>query len=181
MQYQTDAEILGMIRKDESRDQGFNLLIVKYQQRVYVLVRRLVYIHSDADDITQEIFIKVYEKIDQFREESGLFTWIYRIAINEALTFLKKKKRRALMFTEASQDLAGTLNEDPLFDGDELQRKLIEAVDKLPPRQKIVFNMKYFEEMKYKEISRVLDLSVGALKTSYHHAVRKITKYVTLD
>jgi RNA polymerase sigma-70 factor (ECF subfamily) len=170
-----------MIRKEESRNQGFNLLIIKYQHKVYMLVRRLVYFHSDADDITQETFIKVYERINQFREESGLFTWIYRIATNEALTFIKKKKRRAFLMSDSSQNLASTLNEDPLFDGDDIQRKLFDAVDKLPARQKVVFNMKYFEEMKYEEIARVLDVSVGALKTSYHHAVRKITKYVTLD
>jgi RNA polymerase sigma-70 factor (ECF subfamily) len=181
VQHQTDAEILSMIRKEESRNQGFNLLIIKYQQKVYMLVRRMVFIHSDADDITQETFIKVYEKINQFREESGLFTWIYRIATNEALTFLKKKKRRNLLVSDSSKDLADKLNEDPLFDGDDIQRKLFDAVDKLPTRQKLVFNMKYFEEMKYEEIARMLDISVGALKTSYHHAVKKITKYVTLD
>jgi RNA polymerase sigma-70 factor (ECF subfamily) len=170
-----------MIRKEESRNQGFNLLIIKYQQRVYMLVRRLVYVHSDADDITQDTFIKVHEKINQFREESGLFTWIYRIATNEALTFLKKKKRRNFLFSDNSENLAADLDEDPLFDGDEIQRKLFDAVDKLPARQKLVFNMKYFEEMKYEEIAGVLDLSVGALKTSYHHAVKKIKRYVTLD
>lgn len=181
MSHLPDKDILQLIRDGQNRNHGFNLLIKKYQQRVYMLIRRLVYQHSDADDLTQDTFVKVYEKIDQFREDSGLFTWLYRIATNEALSFLKKKKRMTLSLSDNSRNLTYTLSEDPLFDGDSIQQKLFEAIDMLPDKQKLVFNMKYFEEMKYEEISKVLGTSVGALKTSYHLAVKKIGKYVQLD
>lgn len=182
MTHLSDPEILKLIRHEDSKNNGFNLLIRKYQQIVYFHVRRLVYDHDDANDVTQEIFLRVYEKINQFREESQLFTWIYRIATNEAISFLKKKKTRSFVsYSDNPQSMADQLLEDPLFDGDAIQQKLYKAIEQLPSKQKLVFNMKYFDEMKYNEISEVLGTSVGALKTSYHHAVKKIEKMVSLD
>ena len=153
----------------------------KYQEKVYMHARRIVYRHEDADDVTQNTFIKIFEKIEQFREQSQLFTWIYRIATNEALTFLKKNKVRSFIsLSDKPHNLSDSLADDPLFDGDAIQQKLYQAIEKLPNKQKLVFNMKYFEELKYDEISAVLGTSVGALKTSYHHAVKKIEKYLDL-
>ena len=178
----SDQDILELIRKPDSKNYGFNLLIKKYQKKVYMHVRRLVLVHDDADDVTQDIFIKVFENIDKFREQSQLFTWIYRIATNEALSFLKKKKTRSFIFlSDITHKLGDSLQDDPLFDGNAIQQKLFKAVDSLPNKQKLVFNMKYFDEMKYEEISQVLGTSVGALKTSYHHAVKKIKKYFKED
>ncbi len=182
MSHLSDQEILKLVLNKDSKNYGFNLLIKKYQQKVYLHVRRMVYNHDDADDVTQNIFIKVFENIDKFREQAQLFTWIYRIATNEAISFLKKKKVRSFVtFSDNPHSQASALFEDPLFDGDAIQQKLYKAIEQLPRKQKLVFNMKYFDEMKYEEISAVLGTSVGALKTSYHHAVKKIEKQMELD
>ena len=136
--------------------------------------------HDDSNDVIQNVFIKVWNNLEKFRQDSQLFTWLYKIATNEALTFLKLKKRRFLIsFSDMEYEMADALDNDPLFTGDKIQAKLQQALLKLPPQQRIVFNMKYFDAMKYEQISEILGITVGALKAHYHHAVKKITKYVT--
>jgi len=177
----SDQEILELIKNPDSKDHGFNLLVKKYQKKIYMHIRRIIIQHDDTNDVMQNIFLKIWNNIDKFRAESGLFTWIYRIATNEAFTFLKKTKNRNL-FSANSDDIAeysGSISNQ--YSGDEIQQRLIKAVGRLPKKQKLVFNMKYYDEMKYEEISQILGTSVGALKASYHHAVNKIEKYVFED
>ncbi len=155
------------------------MLVRAYQQRVYWLVRKMVIDHDDADDITQEVFIKIHKAIDSFREDSQLFTWIYRIATNECLTFLNKKRKRFFLpIEDIGNELASKLDSSPHLSGDEIQKKLQLAILKLPDKQRLVFNMKYFEEMSYEDMAEVTNTSVGALKASYHHAVKKIEDFL---
>lgn len=177
-----DKELLAKIRNPDSRNYGFNMLVRAYQQRVYWHVRKMVISHDDADDLTQEIFIKVHRYIDTFREDSQLFTWIYRIATNECLTFLEKKKRRFFLpIGDAGAELNAKLDSSTLMTGDEIEKKLQKALLKLPDKQRIVFNMKYFDDLPYEQMSEITGTSVGALKASYHHAVKKIEEYLTQD
>lgn len=173
-----DSELLDKIRNPETRNYGFNLLVRKYQQRVYWHVRKMVIDHDDTDDLTQEIFIKVHGAIDRFREDAQLFTWIYRIATNECLSFLNKKRRRFFLPIEDITDELQLKVEAASPGGDEIQKKLQLALVKLPDKQRLVFNMKYFEDMSYEEMSKVTDTSVGALKASFHHAVKKIEDFL---
>lgn len=174
-----DALILNKFHNPSSREEGFGLLLKKYQQKLYWHIRRLVIDHDDADDVVQEVFIKVWKNLDNFREDSQLYTWLFRIATNESITFLNKKKQKqsVSLEDENSSYLAETLQDTTYFDGDRAQMKLQKALLTLPDKQRIVFNMKYFEDMKYDEMSEVLGTSVGALKASYHHAVKKIEHY----
>ena len=177
-----DREILQLIREKESLEQGFKLLVRKYQSRLYWHIRRMVLNHNDSDDVLQNTFIKVWKGLPGFRRESQLFTWLYRIASNEALSFLKKNRPyHSLSLNDAEQELAGYIDDDPLYTGDEISKKLQQAILSLPPKQRLIFNMKYFEEMKYKDISAVLGTSIGALKASYHLAVKKIEKQVLAE
>lgn len=174
-----DKEILGKIRLPETRDYGFNMLIRAYQQRVYTHIRRMVIDHDDADDLTQEVFIKIYRNIDSFREDAQLFTWIYRIATNESLTFLQRRKRRYLLpLIDVTKELSQKIDTSTFLSGDEIQRTLQKAILTLPEKQRLVFHMRYFDELSYEDISRITDTSVGALKASYHHAVKKIEEYL---
>jgi RNA polymerase sigma-70 factor (ECF subfamily) len=158
----------------------FDGLVNDYKERLYWHIRRMVISHDDADDVLQNTFIKVFKNLENFKGESKLYTWLYRIATNESLTFLKKKARRLHINDEQlQQHLTSNLKSDPYFDGDALQIKLQNAINSLPQRQKQVFLLKYYEEMPYSEISAILETSEGSLKASYHHAVKKITKYVT--
>lgn len=170
-----DSELLSKIRNPDTRNYGINLLVRAYQQRVYWHVRKMVIDHDDADDLTQEVFIKVNNAIDKFREDAQLFTWIYRIATNECLNFLNKKRRRFFMPIE---DIGRQLEAKLDLDGDEIQKKLQKALLKLPDKQRLVFNMKYFDDMAYEQISEITNTSVGALKASYHHAVKKIEEFI---
>jgi RNA polymerase sigma-70 factor (ECF subfamily) len=175
----TDKELLALFRKIESRADAFHLIVAKYQERLYWHIRKLVLNHDDTDDTLQNTFIKVWTGLDNFREDSGLYTWLYRIATNEALTFLNNKKRRFLIpLMDVERQMASSLEEDAYFNGDELQLKLQKALLTLPEKQRVVFNMKYFDEMKYEDMEEILDTSVGALKASFHHAVKKIEKYI---
>jgi len=177
-----DKELLQKIRNPETRNYGFNMLVRAYQQRVYWLVRKMVVDHDDADDLTQEIFIKVHKAIDNFREDSQLFTWIYRIATNECLSYLSKKKRRFFLpIEDAGQHLVSKLDSSAHISGDDIQRKLQKALLTLPDKQRLVFNLKYFEEMPYEEMAAVTKTSVGALKASFHHAVKKIEDFLSGD
>lgn len=174
-----DKELLEKIRNPETRNYGFNLLVRKYQQRIYSHVRKMVIDHDDADDVTQDIFIKIHRYIQDFREDAQLFTWIYRIATNECLTFLQRKKRRFFLpIVDLESELAQKIDTSPHISGDEIQRKLQKALLKLPDKQRLVFNLKYNDDMTYEQIAEVTGTSVGALKASYHHAVKKIEEYL---
>lgn len=175
-----DPELLRKIRNPETRSYGFNLLVRAYQQRVYWHVRKMVVDHDDADDLTQEVFIKVHKHIDSFREDAQLFTWIYRIATNECLTFLNKKRRRFFLpLEDVGKELASKLDSALEMTGDDIQIKLQKALLKLPDKQRLVFNMKYFDELSYEDMAQITKTSVGALKASYHHAVKKVEDYLT--
>lgn len=177
-----DRQIVRGASDPGKAEQAFNQLVLKYQERLYWHIRKIVLSHDDTDDVLQNTLIKVWKSLPGFRSESGLFTWLYRIATNESLTHLKQKKRR---FLGASEDLEMQLSEqleaDPYFDGDEASLKFQQAILKLPEKQRLVFNMKYFDDMKYNEISEILSTSVGALKASYHHAVKKLEIKLTED
>ncbi|HAN17717.1 MAG: RNA polymerase subunit sigma [Bacteroidetes bacterium GWC2_33_15] len=178
----SDNELLTLFRDSENRNYAFNLIVRKYQQKLYWHIRKIVIKHDDADDILQNTFIKVWKGLDGFREDSKLYTWLYRIATNESLTFLKQQKTKYLLpLVDYENQLKETLVSDQNFNGDEIQLKLQKAILGLPEKQRIVFNMKYFEEMKYEEMAEILSTSVGALKASYHHAVKKIEKYFNED
>ena len=175
-----DQQLLEKFRCPESKHAAFNLLVRQYQQKIYWHIRKMVIDHDDSNDLTQEVFIKVWNGLDNFRGDSQLYTWFYRIATNECLNFLNKKKRFFLPIGDVEAELVGKL-EDPLISGDEIQLKLQKALLKLPAKQRLVFNMKYYDELKYEEISKILGTSVGALKASYHLAVKKIEAYVSKD
>ena len=155
------------------------MLIKQYKERLYWHIRKIVISHDDTDDVLQNTFIKVFRGIDNFKQDSKLYSWMYRIATNESITFLNKRaKERNVDITEIKQDLVTSLSSDDWFTGDEIHLILQKAVATLPEKQQLVFNMKYFDNMKYDEISAILETSVGALKASYFHAVRKIEKYI---
>ena len=183
----SDKELLEKFKNEATRSYAFNLLIRKYQKSIYQHIRRIVIDHDDANDVTQNVFIKVWKGLENFRAESKLFTWLYRIATNESLTFLKQKRTRFfipmvdayLSGRQVENQLASSLQDDIYFSGDEIQLKLQKAILKLPKKQRLVFNMKYYDGMKYKEIAEILGTSVGALKASYHHAVKKIENSIT--
>ena len=177
-----DKELLEKLRNEETRNFAFNQLIRKYQERIYWHIRKMVIDHDDADDIVQDVFVKVYKAIGKFREDAQLFTWIYRIATNECLTFLNKKKRRFFLpIGDVEAELNNKLDTSSDLDGDQIQMKLQKALLKLPAKQRLVFNMKYYDEMKYEEISEITNTSVGALKASYHHAVKKIEDLLKME
>ncbi len=174
-----DHELLARFGHPDTRNYAFNQLVRKYQQKIYWHIRKMVIDHDDANDLTQETFIKVWNHLDGFQGNSQLFTWIYRIATNECLNFLNKKKRRFFLpIGDISHELTAKLETDDLLSGDEIQLKLQKALVKLPDKQRLVFNMKYFDELKYEEISEILGTSVGALKASYHLAVKKIEGFL---
>lgn len=161
---------------------GFRVLMANYQERVYWHVRRMVYSHDDANDIAQNTFVKIWQNLAGFRSDSNLYTWIYRIATNETFDFLRKKKRYVFSpLGDYRDELKKNLEDDNIFDGDAVEKELQKALLNLPDKQRIVFNMKYFDEMKYEEMSSILGTSVGALKASYHHAVKKIEKIFKED
>lgn len=175
MKQDEDSEILQKFSVQKTQNEAFNLLLNKYQQKIYWHIRRLVIDHDDADDLVQETFVKVWKNLANFRSDSQLYTWIYRIATNESITFLNKKKlKNNISLDDVSGELAESLTAASYFDGDKIQKKLQEAILTLPEKQRIIFNMKYFDNMKYDEISEVLGTTVGALKASFHIAVKKI-------
>lgn len=171
----SDRKILDLIKDPNSNHYGFNLLVRKYQKQVYWLIRRMVIDHNDTDDLVQETFIKVWKSLNNFRCDAQLFTWIFRIATNEALGFLKKKNRLLFLpLVDYEYKMASKLEDDNYFNGNEIELKLQKAILTLPAKQRLVFNMKYYDELKYEDMSNILDTSVGALKASYHIAVKKI-------
>lgn len=180
MQHYSDEEILAFYRDETSRNMSLHYLIRKYQQRLYWHIRKIVIDHDDADDVLQNTFIKVWKGLANFEEKSQLFTWLYRIATNESLTFLKQKARaNTTSINPIEYQLARSLESDVYFSGDEIQLKLQKAILTLPEKQRIVFNMRYYDEMPYEQMSEVLETSVGALKASYHIAAKKIEEFLT--
>lgn len=179
----TDSELLDLFHSG-AREKAFTLLVEKYQQRVYCHIRRMVKVHDDTDDVMQNTFMKVWRGLENFRNEAQLFTWIYRIATNETMTFLNTRNRKATVSFDGtdSDDDEGYApsnyikGESHQVDADDIQARLQRAIDSLPEKQKVVFNLRYYDEMPYEQMSEVLDTSVGALKASYHHAAQKIEK-----
>src|ERR1700712_6061554 len=170
-----DAEILSKFQDEKTRNEAFNLLLNKYQQKIYWHIRRMVVDHDDADDLAQDVFVKVWKNLPGFRNDAQLYTWMYRIATNECITFLNKKKQKNnIPLDDVAYDLADTLADSSYFNGDQVQLKLQQALLTLPEQQRLGVNMKYFDDMKYEEMSEVLGTSVGALKASFHLAVKKI-------
>lgn len=174
-----DSELIQLFLEESNRDKAFGLIVSKYQERLYWHIRKLVIIHADADDLLQNTFISAWKGLQNFREDAQLYTWLYRIATNETLTFLNSKKRKFFLpIIDYERTLADSLEADEYFDGNEIQLKLQKAILTLPEKQRVVFNLKYFEEMKYEEMSDILGTSVGALKASFFHAMKKIEKYL---
>jgi len=174
-----DKVILELFHSPEGKEKAFTMLIRKYQEKLYWHIRRLVVNHEDASDVVQNMFIKVWNALDKFREDSLLYTWLYRIATNESLTFLEQKKKKiAVPMDHNGVDLSESIKADQYFDSQKLEWKLQLAIQRLPEKQRIVFNLRYYDEMPYETMSKILDTSEGALKASYHHAVKKIEDFI---
>lgn len=169
----SDIELIEICRDTNSLSYGFNLIVRKYQERLYHHIRKMVLIHADADDILQQTFIKAWKGLANFREESQLYTWLYRIATNECLNFLKSKKHNFSI-----EKMQIELQEDVYFDGDQMELIFQAALQTLPEKQRLVFNMRFYDDLKYEEISEILETSIGALKASYHHAKEKIKNFI---
>ncbi|HVT86664.1 MAG TPA: sigma-70 family RNA polymerase sigma factor [Chitinophagaceae bacterium] len=175
----SDSELLVQFRNPITKEKAFTILLKKYQEKLYWHVRRMVIEHEDANDVLQNVFIRVWNGLENFREDSQLYTWLYRIATNECLTYLEQqKKRSAVSLSEVESGLSNKIKADKHFDPNRLEWKLQLAIQQLPEKQRIVFNLRYYDEMPYEEMSRVLETSEGALKASYHHAVKKIEDYI---
>lgn len=177
--YSDDILLLQEFRNPSTKEKAFTALIKKYQEKLYWHVRRLVIHHEDANDVLQNIFIKVWKGLESFREDSQLYTWLYRIATNESLTYLEQQKRKSsVSIDNGENNMISRLKADKDFDANKTEWKLQLAIQELPEKQRIVFNLRYYDEMPYEEMSRVLETSEGALKASYHHAVKKIEDFI---
>lgn len=175
----SDQEILQYLRSAKDANKGYALLLDKYQERLYWHIRKMVTFHDDAHDVVQNTFIKVFRNIKGFRQDAGLYTWMYRIATNESISFLRKRKRiQSKVVPEGELAMRDSLTSDPYFDGDTISMHLAKAMETLPEKQKAVFQLRYFEDLTYKEMSKVMETSEGSLKASYHHAVKKIENYL---
>lgn len=176
----TEKKLINALKNSRSKEFAFRELMRIYKEQLYWHIRKIVKTHEDADDVLQNTFIKIFKNIDHFKEESKLYSWMYRIATNESITLLNKKaKHQNIDIETVHYQLSENLYADVFYDGNEIQLKLQKAIATLPQKQQLVFNMKYFDAMKYNDISEILDTSVGALKASYHHAVKKIKIFVT--
>jgi len=174
-----DDELMALYRSPETKEKAFALIVDSYKEKLYWHIRRLVIIHEDADDVLQNTFIKAWKGLANFREESKLYTWLYRVATNESLTHLEKiKRRRAESLTGEEEFLGNKIRSDVYFDTAKLEWKLQLAIQLLPEQQRIVFNLRYFDEMPYREMSEILNVTEGSLKASYHHAAKKIEHYL---
>lgn len=170
----TDREIIGLYQSGRT-EEAFKGIVDTYSERLYWHIRRFLCSHEDTNDLLQDIYIKIWTALPTFRGDSQIFTWLWRIATNEVLNHLRKQKFKAMVSLDSSMEiLRKKIDDDPYFNGNELQRELYKAIQKLPEKQRIVFNMRYFDELKYEDISEITDTSVGALKASYHHAYNKI-------
>ena len=178
----SDEELLNRLRDESSRNAAFSAVVARYRERLYWHIRKMVIVHEDADDVLQNTFVKAWKGLETFKGEAKLYTWLYRIATNESINFLNQKRSRQMMPLEDAEYLMSqSLHYDDYFSGDQLQLQLQKAILTLPEKQRIVFNMKYFEDMPYEEMSEILGTSVGALKASYHHAVKKIKDWFELS
>jgi RNA polymerase sigma factor (sigma-70 family) len=174
-----DKELLLLFRQAESKEKAYTAIIKKYQEKLYWHIRRMVVEHEDANDVLQNMFIKVWKGLENFREDSQLYTWLYRIATNECLTFLEQQKRKATVsMSDEESGLSNKVKADSNFDANRLEWKLQLAIQHLPEKQRLVFNLRYYDEMPYEEMSKVLETSEGALKASYHHAAKKIEDFI---
>ncbi len=174
-----DKTLLEQFKEPSTKESGYTRIIKKYQEKLYWHIRRMVVEHEDANDVLQNMFIKVWNGLENFREDSQLYTWLYRIATNESLTFLEQRKKRAsLSLSDEKSGLANKVRASEHFDANKLEWKLQVAIQQLPEQQRAVFNLRYYDEMPYQEMSKVLETSEGALKASYHHAVKKIEEYI---
>jgi RNA polymerase sigma-70 factor (ECF subfamily) len=175
-----DKDLVFQFKNGSQKDWVFTQIIQKYQEKLYALIRRIIISHDDTNDVLQNVFIKVWNNLNSFREDSQLFTWLYKIATNESLNFIeKRKKNRYYSLIDDENDLINKIKADETFDVNKIEWKLQLAIQKLPEKQKIVFNLRYYEEMPYDEMSEILETSAGALKASYHFAVKKIEAYLT--
>jgi|SRR5665647_265895 len=179
IQHPEDLELLQDFKEPATKERAFTAIIKKYQERLYWHIRRMVVDHEDANDVLQNMFIKVWKGLENFREDSQLYTWLYRIATNESLTFLtQQKKRNSVSLSDDENGLSNKLRSDSHFDANKLEWKLQLGIQQLPEKQRLVFNLRYYDEMPYEEMSRVLETSEGALKASYHHAAKKIEEFI---
>jgi RNA polymerase sigma factor (sigma-70 family) len=177
--HQEDMELLQAFRQPATKEAAFTAIVKKYQERIYWHIRRLVVDHDDANDVVQNTFIKVWKGLENFREDAQLYTWLYRIGTNESLTFLEQQKRKsAVSLSDVESGLSNQLKAEKGFDANKLEWKLQLAIQQLPDKQRVVFSLRYYDEMPYEEMSRVLETSEGALKASYHHAVKKIEDFI---
>lgn len=175
----SDSELLVQFRNPVTKEKAYTVIIRKYQEKLYWHIRRMVIEHEDANDVLQNVLIRVWNGLENFREDSQLYTWLYRIATNECLTYLEQqKKRQAVSLSDVETGLSNKIKADRHFDPNRLEWKLQLAIQQLPEKQRIVFGLRYYDEMPYEEMSRVLETSEGALKASYHHAVKKIEDYI---
>jgi RNA polymerase sigma-70 factor (ECF subfamily) len=175
----SDTELLTMFREPATKDKAFSILVKKYQERLYWHIRRMLVDHEDSNDVMQNVFIRVWNALANFREDAQLYTWLYRIATNECLSFIEKQKKKGtLSLNELESGLSNKIRADKDFDGSKLEWKLQLAIQQLPEKQRVVFTLRYYDEMPYEEMSRVLETSAGALKASYHHAAKKIEDFI---
>ena len=174
-----DKELITQFRQAATKERAFTAILNKYQEKLYWHVRRMVVDHDDANDVLQNLFIKVWNGLDNFREDSQLYTWLYRIATNESLSFLEQQKKRGTVsLGDVEEGLSNKIKADTNFDANRLEWKLQLAIQQLPEKQRVVFNLRYYDELPYQEMSRILDTSEGALKASYHHAAKKIEEFL---
>ncbi|PHS62262.1 MAG: RNA polymerase subunit sigma-70 [Flavobacterium sp.] len=174
-----EKQLVSALQSKSQKEQAFSSLVSQYKERLYWHIRKIVFSHDDTDDVLQNTFIKIFRNIDRFQGDSKLYTWMYRIATNEAITFINKKaKQKNITIEEVKDKIISNLESDVYFNGNEIQIQLQKAIATLPQKQQLVFNMKYFEEHTYEELSEILETSVGGLKSSYHIAVKKITAFL---
>ncbi|MDC8003618.1 RNA polymerase sigma factor [Aureisphaera galaxeae] len=174
-----EQSLVSALQSPSQKEEAFRVLVSQYKERLYWHIRKIVIDHDDTDDVLQNTFIKIFRSIDNFKAESKLYTWMYRIATNESITFINKKAKRAQISSEEiKEEMISRLESDVYFEGNEAQLKLQKAIATLPQKQQLIFNMKYFEDHTYEQLSEILETSVGGLKSSYHIAVKKITAYI---
>ncbi len=175
----SDEELLALFRAPGTKEKAFTSLINQYKEKLYWHIRRLVVVHDDTDDVLQNTFIKAWKALDNFRQDSKLFTWLYRIATNESITHLQKQKQiHRSNLSDATPMLENKLRAEEYFDANRLEWKLQLAIQSLPEQQRVVFNLRYFDEMPYRQMSEILNVTEGSLKASYHHAARKIEAFL---
>lgn len=176
--HKEDSELLLAFNNETTKENAFSLIIKKYQERLYWHIRRMLVSHEDTNDVLQNMFIKVWKGLHNFREDSQLYTWLYRVATNESLTFIEQQKKHAsISMTDMEESFNNRIKADQNFDINKLEWQLQLAIQQLPERQRLVFNLRYYDEMPYQEMSKILETSEGALKASYHHAAKKIEEY----